>query len=508
MTDLLRFLEIDSCKDCVSLLAGPDDFSHVVEALHYVDVQTNKSKIPENSVVILFGYEYPTWRLDAVLYSAAQSNAAAVAVSSGVSLSTPSAMLADRLQIPVLGIDDFSTNIGKIVSEGTILLASPALHRTVQIEQFVHVTSARHLPPQVVLDEFQTATGLSAWLWTGRLPLPLTTKVLEDEEIPLASRNVGSGIEPVRIAQRIGVQTTIDVSHDVATVGVVSCSSDDIGHPELRLLLETLALALRSSLAHELLLEETTARNTRDLFEEVMSVDAASVTSAEHRLVAAGFDPASWAAGFALALSDETPIVPAAVQLMRAVELRGFSCLAVPRDGRIVGWISTSSLEDNGNFPAIVKMFREIVSGLDSSDAVACGIGRWSRSLEWLRDSIGEARDIVNLAVDRPGGSRFLTLDSLGINGMINSWTAGRGFQSAARIRLNPIANSYDLLETLEVFLTNAMNVQATAAELGVHRNTVTGRISRIEAELGTSLRNPDERLSLLLAVKALLSSR
>lgn len=508
MTYLLRFLEIDSCKDCVSLLAGPDDFSHAVEELHFVDIQKGKSNIPENSVVIIFGYEYPTWRLDSVLYSAAQSNAAAVAISSAVSLSRPSVLLAERLGIPVLGIDDFSTNIGKIVSESSILLASSALHRTVQIEQFVHLTSARHLPPQVVLDDFHTATGLSAWLWTGRLPLPLTTKCLKNEEIPQASRDAGSGIAPVRIAQRIGVQTTIDVSHDLATVGVVSCSGNEVGHAELQLLLEILALALRSSLAHELLLEETTARNTRDLFEEIMAVDTASVTSAEHRLVAAGFDPACWAAGFALALSDKTPIVPTAVQLMRTVELRGFSCLAVPRDGRIVGWISTSSRERNGNFPVIVNMFREIVSGLDSSDAVACGIGRWTRGLEWLRDSIGEAQDIVNLAVDRPDGSRFLTIDSLGINGMINSWTAGRGFQSAARIRLNPIAKSHDLLETLDVFLTNTMNVRATAVELGIHRNTVASRISRIEAELGTSLSNPDERLSLLLAVKALLSSR
>ena len=344
-------------------------------------------------------------------------------------------------------------------------------------------------------------------MWTGRLPLPLTTKYLKDEEIPPASRVVGSGIAPVRIANRIGVQTTINVSHDLATIGVVSSGSGEVGHPELRLLLEVLALALRSSLAHELLLEEATARNTRDLFEDIMSVDAVSVTSAENRLIAAGFQPACWSAGFALVLDETTPIIPAAVQLMRSVELRGFQCLAVPRDGRIIGWISTLNPERDGNFPSIVAKFREIVSSLDNSDSVACGLGCWTRSLESLRDSIGEAQDIVSLAADRSGSSRFLTLDSLGINGMINSWTAGNGFQSAARIRLNPIAKSHDLLETLYVFLTNSMNVHATAMQLGIHRNTVATRISRIESELGTSLSNPDERLSLLLAAKALRKS-
>ncbi|WP_061944555.1 PucR family transcriptional regulator [Brevibacterium ravenspurgense] len=507
MIDLHRFLEMDSCKDCVSLLAGPKDFSRAVQELHYFDIQKGKSKIPEDSVVIIFGYEYPTWRLDAVLYSAAQSNAAAVAISSVVSLARPSAMLAERLSIPVLGINDFGTNIGSIVSEVSLLLASPALHRTVQVEKFVHLTSARNFSPQILLDEFYTATGLSAWLWTGRLPLPLTTKYLKDEEIPPASRVVGSGIAPVRIANRIGVQTTINVSHDLATIGVVSSGSGEVGHPELRLLLEVLALALRSSLAHELLLEEATARNTRDLFEDIMSVDAVSVTSAENRLIAAGFQPACWSAGFALVLDETTPIIPAAVQLMRSVELRGFQCLAVPRDGRIIGWISTLNPERDGNFPSIVAKFREIVSSLDNSDSVACGLGRWTRSLESLRDSIGEAQDIVSLAADRSGSSRFLTLDSLGINGMINSWTAGNGFQSAARIRLNPIAKSHDLLETLYVFLTNSMNVHATAMQLGIHRNTVATRISRIESELGTSLSNPDERLSLLLAAKALRKS-
>jgi DNA-binding PucR family transcriptional regulator len=58
-----------------------------------------------------------------------------------------------------------------------------------------------------------------------------------------------------------------------------------------------------------------------------------------------------------------------------------------------------------------------------------------------------------------------------------------------------------DLLATLRAWLGHGFSVQAAAAELVVHPNTVTYRLGRIEQLTGRELRRPDVRLELQLAL-------
>jgi DNA-binding PucR family transcriptional regulator len=57
---------------------------------------------------------------------------------------------------------------------------------------------------------------------------------------------------------------------------------------------------------------------------------------------------------------------------------------------------------------------------------------------------------------------------------------------------------------TLRTYLELESSVSSTAAALGIHRNTVTHRINRIEQLLATSLARADERLVLQLACRVL----
>jgi DNA-binding PucR family transcriptional regulator len=57
------------------------------------------------------------------------------------------------------------------------------------------------------------------------------------------------------------------------------------------------------------------------------------------------------------------------------------------------------------------------------------------------------------------------------------------------------------LLPTLRAWLERGFSIQATAAALVVHPNTVTYRLSRIEQLTGRELRLPDVRLELQLAL-------
>jgi DNA-binding PucR family transcriptional regulator len=58
-----------------------------------------------------------------------------------------------------------------------------------------------------------------------------------------------------------------------------------------------------------------------------------------------------------------------------------------------------------------------------------------------------------------------------------------------------------ELVHTLSVFLDSGATVAAAARELGVHRNTLSYRIARIEEVAGLGLDDPATRFDLQLAI-------
>lgn len=59
-----------------------------------------------------------------------------------------------------------------------------------------------------------------------------------------------------------------------------------------------------------------------------------------------------------------------------------------------------------------------------------------------------------------------------------------------------------DLARTAEVFLDCAGQASRTAAELGIHRQTLYYRLSRVEQLTGLDLNDGEDRLLLHLALK------
>ena len=59
-------------------------------------------------------------------------------------------------------------------------------------------------------------------------------------------------------------------------------------------------------------------------------------------------------------------------------------------------------------------------------------------------------------------------------------------------------------LDTLRVYLEQNMSMTKTSAALYVHRSTLLERIARIERELDTNLKDPDERLRIQILLKAM----
>ena len=112
----------------------------------------------------------------------------------------------------------------------------------------------------------------------------------------------------------------------------------------------------------------------------------------------------------------------------------------------------------------------------------------------------------ARLATTRTSSGRFVHVDRLGLGRLLLAWTRTDTFRPAASSMLEPLRGQPgDLLGTLTAYLDAESSLTATAAVLGVHRNTVAARVARAQELLGVELSDPDERLALHLACRSVM---
>ena len=121
--------------------------------------------------------------------------------------------------------------------------------------------------------------------------------------------------------------------------------------------------------------------------------------------------------------------------------------------------------------------------------------------------SLAEAAEAARIAVSRPAGGHLVQFDRLGLSRLLVSWTQADTFGAAAASFLAPLQHqSGELVNTLSAYLGAESSVSETAAILGVHRNTVSTRIAKAVQLLGIDLSDPDERMAVQLACRAVLT--
>ena len=74
-----------------------------------------------------------------------------------------------------------------------------------------------------------------------------------------------------------------------------------------------------------------------------------------------------------------------------------------------------------------------------------------------------------------------------------------------ARARLGGVVDQPELLELLEVYLSEAGTVQRIAEHLGVHRNSVPARLVRLRRALGVDIEDAEQRANLWFALHYLM---
>jgi purine catabolism regulator len=140
---------------------------------------------------------------------------------------------------------------------------------------------------------------------------------------------------------------------------------------------------------------------------------------------------------------------------------------------------------------------------------VSLGVGRYHEGLSGLASSYREAERALAIGQRMLGGNRTVAFDDLGIYRILFPLVGTPELEAFCHELVGAL-EAYDrrhgaeLLKTLAAFFACNGNHVQTARMLHLHRNTLLYRLDRIREIAGVDLDDPETRLSLQVALKAL----
>ncbi|MFI7612867.1 PucR family transcriptional regulator [Nonomuraea terrae] len=141
----------------------------------------------------------------------------------------------------------------------------------------------------------------------------------------------------------------------------------------------------------------------------------------------------------------------------------------------------------------------EVAQSVQSAYGTAAGVGgpRADPADAWL--SWREARQALRIAEHFPRHAPVARWEDLGVHRLL----ARLGQADLRELAAGTAALDAELAQTLEIYLDRGGHVQRTAAELGIHRQTLYYRLGKAERLTHRDLGDGDDRLALHLGLKA-----
>jgi PucR family transcriptional regulator, purine catabolism regulatory protein len=171
-------------------------------------------------------------------------------------------------------------------------------------------------------------------------------------------------------------------------------------------------------------------------------------------------------------------------------------------------WTTSETAPDQARSKAIVTSVRHALLAAEREYPglrLCGGVGTPNPGTVGLRRSLTEAHQACLLASSRSSAG---AVEHIGTNSvkrlLANRYVTGLQHELAEQM-LRPLIvadPAGQLMHTLTCYLDNESSATATAATLGVHRNTVLQRLERIRSLLSVDFTNADERLALQLATR------
>jgi hypothetical protein len=174
---------------------------------------------------------------------------------------------------------------------------------------------------------------------------------------------------------------------------------------------------------------------------------------------------------------------------------------------RAAGWASWWSGEEVTP-TRVARELRRGMARMQPPFALRAGAGESGTGTRGLRDSLVQA-ELASAAASAPAGERVELFADLGPRALLACLPLPE-LATAARVAMADLLSADDhdtLVDTMRALLDCGGSTGQAAAQLGVHRNTVLGRMERIRAH-GVDLGDPRHRLGLHLASYALSRTR
>lgn len=171
------------------------------------------------------------------------------------------------------------------------------------------------------------------------------------------------------------------------------------------------------------------------------------------------------------------------------------------------GWVSWSTFPGEPSaerFDALVNATRLVVAEVDAR--LVAGVGRPRRGGAGLAEVILEAQELAVTAGHAPGRKVVEDARASPTRRLVMGAVADEETARRSRRLLKPLLGKTSpvLLTTLETYLGLESSIAHTANRLNVHRNTVVKRLDRIQQLMNLRLDDPEIRLALQIACRAL----
>ncbi|NRQ33995.1 helix-turn-helix domain-containing protein [Nonomuraea sp. NN258] len=141
----------------------------------------------------------------------------------------------------------------------------------------------------------------------------------------------------------------------------------------------------------------------------------------------------------------------------------------------------------------------EVAQTVRSAYGTAAGVGTARTDPADAWQSWREARQALRIAEHFPRFAPIARWEDLGAHRLL----ARLGQSDLRELAAEAASLDAELAQTLEVYLDHGGHVQKTAAELGVHRQTLYYRLGKAERLTHRDLADGDDRLAVHLALKA-----
>ncbi|GAA4045615.1 helix-turn-helix domain-containing protein [Nonomuraea soli] len=283
-----------------------------------------------------------------------------------------------------------------------------------------------------------------------------------------------------------------------------------------RAVTQTAAVAAGAWVAHDRLRQERDRARLAGLLTELLQLEGAPVIP-EHvarRAARAGIVLDGWHVGVHLTwgYGGEQTSADLTPQLTSALEEEGFALPVFERADGWSSWVTSPERPSEQEVGLLAARLRKVLAWFNAAYAenrsfvpLAAGVGRPATGPAAVAATLGQAHQAaLTAASDGPGVVEHI--DDVGPEQLMWRWFTTEAFREQAARLLAPVLAAPDsgmLLRTLDAYLTCGSSPGETAKAIGLHRNTVTQRITVLERLLGGPVASLD-RLALHLACRSL----